>query len=204
MVVSSTTGVRRSSSSVQVHDARATFRARHLRIYRRADRSSVLVVGCVTSLSADRDSRAVRLARLDLRGGPKRRPVGGHCDHDRCERLDPPPGLPSTTAPCYLARNGMQSAVSLRYAGAKSRSVSVVRRLRVDSRAAGGVAAPRREAVVMTGRTSPESWSGESGPAFPHVHAEDQNLDVVGGPGRSRRRCGPRMRGGPRCRARRA
>jgi dodecin len=31
---------------------------------------------------------------------------------------------------------------------------------------------PDREAVVMTGRTSPESGSGESGPAFPRVHAE--------------------------------
>ena len=50
--------------------------------------------------------------------------------------------------------------------------ISVVRRLRVDSRAAAGAAAPRHEAVVMTGRTSPESGSGESGPAFPHVHAE--------------------------------
>ena len=38
-------------------------------------------------------------------------------------------------------------------AKAKSRSVSVVRRLGVDSRAAAGAAAPRREAAVMTGRS---------------------------------------------------
>src|ERR1019366_8186072 len=37
-------------------------------------------------------------------------------------------------------------------------------------------AAPGREAVVITGRTSPEIGSGASGPALPHVHAEIKAL----------------------------
>lgn len=137
-----------------------------------------------------RDSRAGRLARLDLRGGPKRGPVGAIVIMTVGSAWTRP--RPSVNHSTLLPGQKRHAVlVSLRYAGAKSRSVCVVRRLRVDSRAAAGAAAPRHEAVVMTGRTSPESGAGESGPAFPHVHAEIKTW-TRGGPGRSRRRCGTR------------
>ena len=116
-----------------------TLRAGHLRIDPRcADRSSVLAVGCLTSLSADGDSGPAAWHGsicVEARSGGQ---SGAIVIMTVVSAWPRPQNGPSTTACCYLARNGMQVLVSLRHAGAKFRSVSVVRRLRVDSRAAAG------------------------------------------------------------------
>jgi hypothetical protein len=54
-------------------------------------------------------SRAGRLARLDLRGDPKRRPAGGIVIMTVVSARTRPRGRPSAAAPCSLARNGRQS-----------------------------------------------------------------------------------------------